>query len=108
MSEIREMAGRYIIQAAQGLPGDMRFSGHGEYVDMVRDAAMRALEGADGQPMAPPSPDTMELLIKESGLSLDMLDERACEAYSQKYSTVYDRYICAIGHEIDDILGWEA
>jgi hypothetical protein len=36
-----------------------------------------------------------------------MLDKRAREAFSQKYSTTYDRYECAIGWCIDDMLGWE-
>ena len=49
------------------------------------------------KPYTAPDFDTAEQQIAETGLSLDMLDKRAREAFSQKYSTAYDRYECAIG-----------
>lgn len=115
MSEIREAAARLLLKAAYEMADDNEDSiadifncQHG-FMDDLRRRAMELLEGSVGSmPDTPPDPDTMERLVKESGLSLDMLDARACEAYCTRYSTAFERYICAIGWSIDDMLGWEA
>ena len=101
MSEIREKAVRLLLQAAYEMAADNADSvadifdcQHG-FIDDLRRRAMLKLD----KPYTAPD--------FETGLSLDMLDKRAREAFSQKYSTTYDRYECAIGWCIDDMLGWE-
>ena len=100
MSEIREKAVRLLLQAAYEMAADN--------ADSVADIfdCRRAMLKLD-KPYTAPDFDTAEQQIAETGLSLDMLDKRAREAFSQKYSTTYDRYECAIGWCIDDMLGWE-
>lgn len=114
MSEIREMAARIVMHAAEEIADENRddvsalFDCQHGFLDALRQRAMDILEAADGRmPDTPPSPDEMERLIGESGLSMDMLDSRAREAYGNAYSTVFDRYLCAIGWCVDDMLGWE-
>lgn len=109
MSEIREKAVRLLLQAAYEMAADNADSvadifdcQHG-FIDDLRRRAMLKLD----KPYTAPDFDTAEQQIAETGLSLDMLDKRAREAFSQKYSTTYDRYECAIGWCIDDMLGWE-
>lgn len=109
MSEIREKAVRLLLQAAYEMAADNADSvadifdcQHG-FIDDLRRRAMLKLD----KPYTAPDFDTAEQQIAETGLSLDMLDKGAREAFSQKYSTAYDRYECAIGWCIDDMLGWE-
>ena len=98
MSEIREKAVRLLLQAAYEMAADNADSvadifdcQHG-FIDDLRRSAMLKLD----KPYTAPDFDTAEKQIADTGL-----------AFSQKYATAYDRYECAIGWCIDDMLGWE-
>ncbi|MBT1161235.1 hypothetical protein [Bifidobacterium sp. SO1] len=110
MSEIRDMATRLTLRAAYEMAEDNEsdlsavFDCQHGFIDELRRRAMCMLD--DNCP--PPVADEMERLIGESGLSMDMLDRRARETYGRPYSTVSERYLCAIGWCIDDMLGENA
>ena len=86
MSEIRKKAVRLLLQAAYEMAADNADSvadifdcQHG-FIDDLRRRAMLKLD----KPYTAPDFDTAEQQIAETGLSLDMLDKRAREAFSQK------------------------
>lgn len=114
MSEIREMAARIVLRAAYEMAKDNESDVSAVYncqygmLNDLRERAMHIVDGdADVMPDTPPEPDEMERLIGESGLSMDMLDRRARESYGGTYSTLYERYVCALGWCVDDMLGWQ-
>lgn len=114
VSGIREMAARIVLRAAYEMAEDNEnelsavFDCQYGLLQELRERAMHMVDGDMGSmPDSPPDPDEMERLIGESGLSMDMLDARARESYGGNYSTLYERYVCALGWSIDDMLGWQ-
>lgn len=114
MSGIREMAARIVLRAAREMADDNErdisalFDRQYGILNDLRERAMHIVDGDIGSmPDTPPEPDEMERLIGDSGLSMDMLDARARESYGGDYSTLYERYVCALGWCIDDMLGWQ-